>query len=78
MPRRTLAERVAALEERMAALLKSTGAHAETDSTDWRRAIGSFPNDELMKQIDAAGHAWREKDRRRARRKPAEQQRAKS
>lgn len=64
MARSTLEARVAALEERvtrMAADLLSTSG-----PKDWRQAIGLFPNNELMKQIDAAGQALREADRRRA------------
>ena len=67
MARPTLAERVAASEERVAALLTNAGAPTAENPNDWRRAIGLFPNNELMKQIDAAGQAWRGRDRRRRR-----------
>ena len=77
MSRPTLAERVRALEEQVAELLKNAGAPAEAGPTDWRRAIGLFANNDLMKQIDAAGQAWRERDRRQALRTTAGRQRAK-
>ncbi len=60
MSRPTLAGRVAALEEQVAELIAN--APAVGSPTDWRRAIGLFPNNELMKQIDAAGQACRESD----------------
>jgi hypothetical protein len=58
-------ERVRALEQRVGEL--TMHPPVGEGAKDWRRAIGLFPNDELMKQIDAAGQAIRERDRRRAR-----------
>ena len=72
----TLEERVHALEAKVALLMgnQANGHKAK----DWRQAIGLSPNDELMKQIDAAGQAIREKERRRARMKLGRGRRAKS
>jgi hypothetical protein len=58
----TLEQRVAALEKNMARLLK--GPEPRPRLKDWRQAIGLFPGDDLMKQIDEAGRAIREADRR--------------
>src|SRR6516162_387982 len=56
-----LEQRVAALEQNMARLLQSPEPRPRFK--DWRQAIGLFPGDELMKQIDDAGRAIREADR---------------
>jgi hypothetical protein len=76
MSRPTLEERVAAVEQRLAELTASPPVSA--DVKDWRRAIGLFPNNALMKEIDAAGQAWRERDRRRGRRPPVGRRRSKT
>jgi hypothetical protein len=60
--RRTLNERVHALELQVAQL-KADLTRGSTPK-DWRKAIGLFPKNELMKKIDAAGQAIREADRR--------------
>jgi hypothetical protein len=57
----TLEQRVAALEKDMARLLQ--GTEPRPRFKDWRQAIGLFPGDELMKQIDEAGSAIREAGR---------------
>ena len=56
-----LEERVAALEKNMARLLQSPEPRPRFK--DWRQAIGLFPGDDLMKEIDEAGRAIREADR---------------
>jgi hypothetical protein len=56
-----LEQRVAALEKSMARLLQAP--ESRPHFKDWRQAIGLFPGDELMKQIDEAGRAIREADR---------------
>ena len=60
-PLEALEQRVAALEQNMARLLQSPEPRLRFK--DWRQAIGLFPGDELMKQIDDAGRAIREADR---------------
>lgn len=42
---------------------------------DWRRTIGMFSGDEVMKQIDEEGRKIREADRQRAKRRLAKKQR---
>jgi hypothetical protein len=75
MPQLTLEERVAALEKQVAELLAN--ATASPRQKDWRRTLGMFTGDEVMKQIDAEGRKIREADRQRARRQPAKKRRAK-
>ena len=53
MPRATLEQRVAELERQVAALLASDGGTAR--AKDWRRTLGAFTGDDLMKQIFAEG-----------------------
>jgi hypothetical protein len=68
MSRPTLERRVAELERQLAELL-SRGEGASP--TSWRETVGMFSNDPLMKEIDAAGQAWREADRSKARKRRA-------
>jgi len=57
----TLEQRVAALEKNMARLLLAQ--EQRPAFKDWRQAVGLFPGNELMNQIDEAGRAIREADR---------------
>ena len=61
-----LAKRVSELEREIAALKLQAMAAPEKD---WRKTIGMFTGDDVMKQIDAAGAAIRQKERDAARRK---------
>jgi len=61
MPNPTLQERVAELEKKVAQLM------ANSNQKDWRRTLGMFTGDEIMKQIDEEGRKIREKERRQAR-----------
>ena len=63
MPHLTIEKRVAALEQQVAEL-KAAVADGRRPK-DWRRTIGMFANDEIMKQIDAEGREIREAERRR-------------
>jgi hypothetical protein len=68
MSRPTLERRVSQLESQLKELL----SRGETPSaTSWRETVGMFSNDPLMKEIDAAGQAWREADRSKARQRRA-------
>lgn len=69
MPRTTLEQRVAALEREMAELRNARPAisHAK----DWRRTIGMFDGDEVMKSILDEALKYREENRKQARRRPA-------
>jgi len=57
-----LEQRVVVLEKTMARLLQ--GQEQMPKFKDWRQAVGRFPGNDLMKQIDEAGRAIREADRR--------------
>lgn len=61
VPQPTLEERVATLEKIVAQLVRP--AEQPPRFKDWRRAIGMFPGNELMKEIDAAGAEIRAADR---------------
>jgi hypothetical protein len=61
MPNPALEERVSELEKKVAHLM------ANPNQKDWRRSLGMFTGDEIMKQIDEEGRKIREKDRREAR-----------
>jgi len=54
----TLEERVAALESKVEQLLRGSRRQK-----DWRRTLGMFAGDELMKEINAEGRKIREADR---------------
>lgn len=60
----TLERRVARLEEIVACLQNGTRREK-----DWRRTIGMFAGDEVMKQIEEEGRKVREADRTKARRR---------
>ena len=72
-----LERRVVALEEQVRRLTLENGNGERRK--DWRKTVGMFSGNELMKEIDAAALAYRERDRRRARRKSStKRRRAKS
>ncbi len=75
MTEKSLEERVNELEQQLAEL-KATIQNG-THDRDWRRTVGMFTGDEVMKEIDEAGRQWRESERRKARRKPTKKQAAK-
>jgi hypothetical protein len=54
----TLEERVAVLESKVEQL-----ARGSRRQKDWRRTLGMFAGDELMKEINAEGRKIREADR---------------
>jgi hypothetical protein len=58
-------KRLSALERTVAELLQSHRNPAK--GKDWKRTIGMFSGNELMKEIDAAGRKIRDDDRARAR-----------
>ncbi len=58
-----LGQRIAELEREVARL---KGERATGPTKDWRRTIGIFPDNELLKQIDAAGQEIRREERRAA------------
>jgi hypothetical protein len=62
MDKLSLEQRVAALEKNVARLLQAPDSRH--GFKDWRRAVGTVQASELMKEIDDAGRAIREADRR--------------
>lgn len=77
MAQHTLEKRVAVLERQVAELLAN--GQDRLPVKDWRNALGVFSPEtaEFMKQVDAAGRAIREKERREARRRGAKSRAAK-
>jgi cell division protein FtsB len=67
MPKPTLAQRVAELERQMNEL--HNGGLSDSRSKDWRRTIGMFDGDEVMKRILDAALTYRERNRQKARRR---------
>lgn len=66
MSHATLEERVAKLEKQVAELLSSSGQPKH--KKDWRRTVGMFTGDPIMKEIQEEARRFREADRERARR----------
>jgi hypothetical protein len=67
MSQMSVEERISALERTVAQLVQSRDAASPVK--DWKRTVGMFSGNELMKEIDAAGQRIREEDRQRARRR---------
>lgn len=64
----SLEDRVAALEEQVERLSRRLlPGQKEPPPKDWRRTIGMFAGDEVMKEIDEEGKRIREEDRKRTR-----------
>ena len=73
MSRLSLEQRVAALEQQMAKI-NAEQAHG-SEPKDWRRTVGKFPQ---MQEIFAEAMKLREMDRKKARKQPRKENRAKS
>jgi hypothetical protein len=67
MTLQSLGKRLAALEQEVGALKKAL-VNGKRDK-DWRRTVGMFAGDDVMKQIDQETLRLREADRQRARRR---------
>lgn len=76
MTQATLEERVATLERQVAALLSERQGNGRVKN--WRRLIGAFTGDDVMKQIFEEGRKIREADRREARKRYGKKRPAKS
>jgi hypothetical protein len=63
----TIEQRVAELERQMSELQTKPAARREKD---WRRTIGLFDGDEVMKRILDEALKYREQNRKEARRRP--------
>ncbi len=57
----TLEERIAELERLVKELMQRSGDSAE--EKDWRRSVGMFDDDPIMKEIIEEGQRLREEDR---------------
>ena len=75
MPQLTLEKRLAALESVVAELKGKPKPGSR--KKNWRRTIGMFTGDQVMKRIDQEALKYREADRRKARRRGAKPRRAK-
>jgi hypothetical protein len=73
MSRLSLEQRVSALEQQMARVNAQQANGSEPK--DWRRTVGKFPQ---MQEIFAEAMKLREADRKKARRKPRKDLRARS
>ena len=67
MPPPSLEQRVAALEQELAALKAHRGIGP---ARDWRRTVGRFTDNPGMKELLAEAMKLREADRRKVRRRP--------
>lgn len=67
MSLRSLEERVLDLERTVAELVQSQRRIGR--GKEWRRTVGMFTGDEVMKRIDSAAAKYRAQDRQRARRR---------
>ncbi len=67
MVERTLEERVARLEQRMDDLAGSKATSFQVPAKDWRRTVGMFRGDPIMKQVIDGALRLREEERQLAR-----------
>jgi hypothetical protein len=71
MVERTLEERVARLEQRIDDLAGSKATSFQVPAKDWRRTVGMFRGDPIMKQVIDGALRLREEERRLAREQEA-------
>lgn len=76
MSTRSLEQRLAALEQEVAALKEALANGGRVK--DWRRVVGMFEGDEVMKRIDELTLKYREDDRKKARRRYSKRKSTKS
>jgi hypothetical protein len=76
MAKNHLEQRVATLEAEVAQL--KAALELVQPSKDWRKTVGMFAGDEIMKQIDEEARKYREADRARARRGRTTKRRARA
>jgi hypothetical protein len=67
MSQATLEERVARLEKRLDELVQEKPTKGQPPSKDWRRTVGMFKDDPIMKEIIDEALRMREEERRQAR-----------
>jgi hypothetical protein len=71
MVERTLEERVARLEQRLDDLAGSKATSVQVPARDWRRTVGMFRGDPIMKQVIDGALRLREEERQLAREQEA-------
>ena len=71
MVERTLEERVARLEQRIDDLAGSQATSFQVPAKDWRRTVGMFRGDPIMKQVIDGALRLREEERQLAREQEA-------
>jgi len=64
MSQATLEERVTRLEKRLDELAQERQANAHSPRKDWRRTVGMFKGDPIMKEIIDEALRMREEERR--------------
>jgi len=64
MAERTLEERVTQLERRLDELAGGKGPQPQTPTKDWRRTVGMFRGDPIMKEVIDGALRLREEERR--------------
>jgi len=74
MAERTLEERVARLEQRLDELAGGRASRPETPARDWRRTVGMFRDDPIMKEVIDGALRLREEERRLAHEQEAREQ----
>jgi len=74
MTEKTLEERVARLEQRLDELAGGRASKPQTMAKDWRRTVGMFRGDPIMKQVIDGALQLREEERRLAREQEAREQ----
>ena len=74
MVERTLEERVARLEQRLDELAGGRASKPQTPIKDWRRTVGMFRGDPIMKEVIDGALRLREEERRLAREQEAGEQ----
>ena len=70
----TLEERVARLEQRLDELVQGSSAIQSPLRKDWRRTVGMFKDDPIMKEIIDEALRMREEERRQARQQESGEQ----
>jgi hypothetical protein len=74
MAERTMEERVARLEARLDELAGDGAAQPQTPKKDWRRTVGMFRGDPIMKEVIDGALRLREEERRLAREQETREQ----
>ena len=74
MVERTLEERVAQLEQRLDELAGGRSSKPQTLPKDWRRTVGMFRGDPVMKEVIDGALRLREEERRLAHEQEAREQ----